>query len=366
MEEWLMKELTRAYMVARKGKRKTKDEHKFELNEMENLVRLRDDIIERRYKPSRGVAFIVRRPVIREIFAAPFRDRVVHHFLYNMVGEWWDRHFIYDSYSCRVGKGTLFGIQRLAKQMRAISDNYQKKTYIIKLDLRGYFMSLPRKGLMERIVWGLDRQFPERGRVYDICKYLWGEIIFDDPVKGVMKKGNLRDWDDLPKSKSLFCQQEGKGVVIGNLSSQLLSNIYLDQLDRYIKYELGYKYYGRYVDDFYYLVLEKDLAQAKRDIGAIEMYLKEIGMVLHPKKRYIQPIERGVPFLGAIVYPYRILPGKRLKKFFYEGVGQVMRGEKDIQTIESYLGHLKYMNSYNLEKTVFRKMEEGLIEKGKL
>ena len=117
IDEWLFRQLHRAYLDARKNKRHTADEQRFEANDIENLIRLKDDIICHRYKPSRGVAFIVFDPVQREIFAAPFRDRVVHHFLYNLVAEWWDRRFIYDSYSCRVGKGSLLGARRLQKRI---------------------------------------------------------------------------------------------------------------------------------------------------------------------------------------------------------------------------------------------------------
>lgn len=282
--EWLLNELFVAYLAARQHKRSTKDEHIFELNAMQNLVMLRDDIMARRYKPSRGVAFIISKPVIREIFAAPFRDRVVHHFLYNQVAEWWDKRFIYDSYSCRVGKGTLFGIQRLQKHMRQVTQMGTREAYVIKLDLQGYFMSLPRQGIYDRVCWGLERQYDKEHKWLKwLVQYLWHEVIFDDPIKGVRIRGSVHDWDVLPDNKSLFCQPPGKGIVIGNLSSQLISNIYLDQLDRYVKYELGYKHYGRYVDDFYMIVLKEDLAQAMRDVVKINDFLHGLELTLHPK-----------------------------------------------------------------------------------
>lgn len=353
--EWLLVELNRAYVEARKGKRKTEDEHIFEVNEIENLLNLRDAILERTYKPSRGIAFVTRKPVIREIFAAPFRDRIVHHFLYNAVADWWDRRLIYDCYSCRVGKGTWFGIKRAAKHMRRASDNYRKKAYIIKLDIQGYFMSLPRDKLFERVVWGLNKQFPERGKLYEVLKYLWKQIIFDDPVKGVKRKGSPKDWRDLPRSKSLFCQPKGKGIVIGNLSSQLLSNIYLDQLDRFVNFTLGYKTYGRYVDDFYFIVPEEKYEQAKKDVRKIEEFLKEIGLVLHPRKRYFQEIHKGMAFLGVVIYPGRIVAGRRVMANFRRGVRDFSAGVKSDETIVSYLGFMKNLNG---KKTVKRIFEE--------
>ncbi len=351
--EWLLYRLNVAYHEARNGKRSTSDENLFEMNAAENLVNLRNSIIERRYKPSRGIAFVVRRPVIREIFAAPFRDRVVHHFLYDMVADWWDRRLSYDAYSCRKEKGVLFGVQRMERHLRKVSRNYTREAYVIKLDIQGYFMSLPRKKLYERVMWGLKQQYAEGSRLYEVLKYLWYEIIFDDPTDHVRRRGGLTNWDMLPRSKSLFCQKPGQGIVIGNLSSQLLSNIYLDPLDRYITQELGYKYYGRYVDDFYYIVTKDELEQAKRDIVAIENFLLSIGLKLHPKKRYIQEMNKGIPFLGVVVYPGRVIPGKRIKQYFKEAAILYTMGLVDERSIMSYFGHMKYMAAKKYQKEVF-------------
>lgn len=152
--------LRQAYYDARKnGKRKTRDEQRFEINEDENLELLLDDIMNRSYRPSRGTVHIVNQPVKREIFAAPFRDRIVHHLIYNLVYKWWDRQFIYDSYSCREGKGTLFGIKRLDYHIRSVSLNYARKAYIKKFDIQGFFMSMPRRVLLDMALAGLKKQY---------------------------------------------------------------------------------------------------------------------------------------------------------------------------------------------------------------
>lgn len=352
--EWLLSELYKAYLEARKHKRATSDEHIFEVNAMENLMILRDDILARRYKPSRGVAFIIYDPVMREIFAAPFRDRVVHHFLYNCVYEWWDRRFIYDSYSCRVNKGTLLGAKRLQHFVQKVSRMGTRETYVIKMDLQGYFMSLPRKAVFKRVCWGLDQQFKD-GNLYlkDLLRYLWGEIIFDDPIKGVKIRGSMVDWKDLPHNKSLFYQPPGRGVVIGNLSSQLISNIYLDLLDRYVKRVLHYRYYGRYVDDFFIVVTKEELPKALEDVKKIKEFLYSIDLVLHPKKQYIQNVKRGVEFLGMVIYPTHIVAGKRFKANFYKAMRNFQMGLVDEESIISYLGYLKNIDGKKLSQKMF-------------
>lgn len=335
-----------AYKEARKGKRRTVNEQTFEVNADENLMLLKIDLLNQTFTPSRGTAHIIHKPVIREIFAAPFRDRVVHHYIYDCVYDYLDNRFIYDSYSCRVGKGTLMGIRRLDYHIRAASRNYARKVYILKLDLRGYFMSLPRKELYERAMWWLDRQYAGKldSIEYKLLKYLWYQIIMDDPVRGVKRKGKLSDWDALPDSKSLFCQPPGVGIVIGNLTSQLLSNIYLDMLDRFVVYDLGYKHYGRYVDDSFIVVTEEELPQLMRDVKAIEMFLKTIGLTLHPRKRMVTTSDKGVPFLGAMIHQGYVLPGERLKRNFRQACIEVQAGAKDVQVFASYLGHVEHFN----------------------
>lgn len=348
-----------AYREARcGGKRKTHDEHNFELNEYENLRNLKEALLDRTYVPGRSRAHIIFNPVIREIFAASFRDRVVHHLVFDSVYDWWDRRFIEDSYSCRIGKGTLKGIKRLDHHIRCVSENYAKRAWVMKADLQGYFMSLPRRELYKSAIWGLDRQFAGRTDTeeYRLLKFLWRQVIMDDPVKGAVRVGNLKAWDQLPPTKSLFNQPPGKGIVIGNLTSQLLSNIYLDALDRFVKFDLGYKHYGRYVDDFFIVVTEDQLPQLKRDMKAIEAFLERKQLVLHPTKRSLQPSDHGIPFLGAVVYNGFIVPGRRVRNNMYKACQEVMMSKRPLDSITSYDGHMAQINSYKTVKEIFERV----------
>lgn len=352
-------EFYRCYLKARRHKRKTADEMKFEINAMRNILDLIDTVKKRKYRPSRSIAFVIFVPVIREIFAAPFRDRIIHHFLFDNVGEWWEKRFITDSYSCRKNKGTLYGIWRLYEHMRRASNDFSEETYVIKMDIEGYFMSLARKKLYERILWGLNKQFPNKGVRYEVLKYLWREVIFDDPIDGVQTRGPISGWKKLPKRKSLFHQPFGLGIVIGNLTSQLLSNIFLDQLDRFIKLELGYKHYGRYVDDFYIVVKKSELDKALKDVELIRNFLKTIGLTLHREKFYVQPISHGVSFLGVVIYPYHIVPGKRFKNSFYKAAKRYGRIRNADAVMTSYLGALTHMSGKKFSNKIFE--ENGWV-----
>jgi len=368
-QRYLLNKLWIAYQDARRGKRHTVDEHRFELCDIESLVLLRDHVVNRTYHPSRGVAFIVRDPVVREIVAAPFCDRVIHHLLFNFCGDWWDRHFIADSYSCRTNKGTLYAQQRLATHIRRVTENYTQPAFCAKLDIQGYFMSMRHDLLFKRILWGLARQFsyPENPKnnldchpddlteLYYTLEFLWHQIIHDDPMRGITLRGSPSDWDDLPPSKSLFNQPKGRGIVIGNLTSQLLSNILLDQLDRFIIYDLGYSHYGRYVDDFFIIVPAAQYPQVLRDVDIIEHFLKEnLDLTLHPKKRFYQSTTHGIPFVGAVIYPRFITIGERSKRKCFAAAYQLATsGYGDIEGIISRIGSVSHTNSRHFFRKVF-------------
>ena len=154
--DWLLGELNKAYRRARLGKTKTPQVVEFDKVAKVELAALAREIHGRTYTPRPSTAFIVNRPVKREIFAADFRDRVVHHFLFNQVNPWWDARFIEDNYSCRKGKGTLYGIRRLDHHISSVSRNYTRPAYVLQLDLQGYFMSLECKKTLKSSDVGIE------------------------------------------------------------------------------------------------------------------------------------------------------------------------------------------------------------------
>ncbi|MBR3414795.1 hypothetical protein IKG73_02125 [Candidatus Saccharibacteria bacterium] len=356
----LWEALIESFKMARRGKLATADEFKFEARWMENLEILFEDIISGRYRPSRSKAFVTHVPVDREIFAAPFRDRIVHHLIYGVCGLWWDRRFICNSFSCRDNKGTKVGAEALQHCMRAAIEADKrdglsgKGVRVLKGDLTGYFMSLRRNILFEKVSWGLREQFSDRGYTYKLMAYLWKEVIFDDPIEGVRRVGKKSDWDDLPSSKSLFCQPPGQGIVIGNLTSQLLSNIMLDALDRHAVYDLKIKYYGRYVDDFFVVAREREYKRLKYVMREeIPGFVKEYGLTVHPKKQYDQKAIRGVPFLGKKVYATHMTLGRRVVAHYFQAAREVAEGRRDDVSITAFMGIGKHVSSERLNQRVF-------------
>lgn len=362
----LKAELYVAERVARiGGKRKTYNTHAVELNLDENLDRLVEQIYTYDYKPSRGTAHIITNPVMREIFAAPYIDRVTHHWIVDTINPWWDRRFCPGASSCRVGKGTAYAIHLLDHHIRQASGNFARPVYVIKMDISGYFMHINREKLLERVLWGLDQQFEGNyNKRYKMMKHVITEVVMDDPVKGAKIRGSYDDWRDLPPDKSLFAVEPGCGLVIGNVTSQEFSNIYLDPLDRFVIFGLGYKYYGRYVDDFYVVVTEEELPQAKRDIKVINEFLHTLGLSLNMKKTRVIPSWQGVPFLGMVVKNGIIMPDKRLTHNFKKATYDYIAGVKDEASIISYLGLMKNYNSWRVIEKAFENNEtllDGLM-----
>lgn len=361
--EQLRNDLFKAYEDARKNKRNTSAQLDFEKDAESNLIQLYEELLDQSYTPGNALCFLSTYPVLREVFASHFRDRVVHHLLFNYIAPIFEREFIYDSYSCRKGKGTMFGIERLDHHIRSCTDNYKSNAYVLKLDIQGYFMSINKKILYDIIsrklfkYWekhGVDCSIPSRNP--EFIDFLLRQIIFKDHTLDCEVRGNKKDWMLLPASKSLFGQPQGIGLPIGDLTSQLFSNIYLGEFDNFIKRELHIRHYGRYVDDFY--IVHPSKAYLKSLVPIIRSYLAEtLQLTLHPKKIYLQPYTHGVSFLGAFIKPHRIYTCPRSIKAFNAKSRTIinMCDKEELTTTEleemratlnSYCGYFGHHKSY--------------------
>ena len=365
--EQLLTDVFKAYYDARKHKRNTTSQLKFEVNMEDNLVKLAHDIESRQYEVERSICFIVTKPVKREVFAADFRDRVVHHLLYNYLSPLLERTFIHDCYSCRKGFGTLYGINRVAGNIRKCTQNFTRPAYVLKLDISGYFMSMNRKILLNKLVQILDKYARRRcGKEqlrwseyldYDLIKYLLEKVVLSNPTDGCIIRGNRKEWDGLPRNKSLFYAKKDCGLPIGNLTSQLFSNVYLTDFDHCMKRERHIRYYGRYVDDI--IMIDNDRQRLKELMKETEDKMKaSFGLQLHPKKRYLQHMSKGFEFLGMKQRRTVLVPGKRMKHNMTDIIGEYVKmTDTDIDysqvkqyrsRINSYVGLLHHYASRRL------------------
>jgi len=354
--EKLLCDLFQAYYDTRKHKRNTISSVSFEMNYESKIFALRDDLVSGNYTISSSISFIIKDPVQREIFAAKFRDRVVHHLIYNYIYEVFDRYFIYDSYSCRLGKWTHFGVKRVEYFLRSCTQNYSREAYILKLDVKWFFMHIDKQILFKKIEKILSKKKDKLNIEYDFIIKLIHQVIFHDSTKNCNIKWSKDDRYWLPDDKSLFYSSENTGLAIWNLTSQLFANIYLDSLDKYIKYELWFSYYGRYVDDF--IVIDTDRKKLLSAIPKIKDFLKDkLHLTLHPKKIYFQHYSRWVQFLGAYIKPYRSYVRRRTIGNFWGKIQWINRNkefdkELNQSIINSYLWILNHYKTYKIRKKI--------------
>lgn len=356
-------ELYCAYLDCRRRKRATANEITFEINENVKLYNLWVDLNTKRYKVGRSICFIVDRPVPREVFAADFIDRIVHHLFINRILKYVEQEFIEDTYSCRVGKGTQYGVKKCYQHIKECSNNYTEDCYILKCDLKSFFITINKDILYERLKDFITEKCGYDTKQLSFMLYLFSLILYNNPVDNCIIKGKLSDWDKLPKEKSLFHVPFNNGLPIGNLTSQIFANFYLSGFDHFITDVLGYKHYGRYVDDFF--VVSKSKEELTSLIVKMREYLEGIGVILHPKKIYIQHYTKGIKFIGHVIKPNRIYIGNRTKGNFYETVNREVEifnkeevtnteVEHFVSCVNSYLGFMNGFSTYNIRKKILK------------
>lgn len=334
----------------------------------ENLVALRDELWNRTYRPCPSSCFVVTYPKRREVFAAEFRDRIVHHLYYNYTMEMFSRMFIQDSYSCLPGRGTHYGISRLERHIRSESRGYSRPCYVLKMDISGYFMHIDRQRLLSICLSSLQRMASHRilrrvprtwGDVLDMdfLRYLSREIILLNPVDNCRIVGRIEDWNGLPCNRSLFHLPPGLGLPIGNLTSQLFSNLYLNELDQWMKRDMHCVHYGRYVDDFY--VVSSDKGFLLSLVAKVSSFLtSRLGLQLQQGKTMLFSVRQGVPFLGAYLKMGRRYVENRTIRHMKAKLFQLRRrltasGKVSVQleySINSYLGVLGHCRTFLLRR----------------
>ena len=355
-----LEKLYLAYKECKKGKKNTINALNFELNREKNLLNLLYDLQSRRYEISRHIYFIIKSPTVREIFAADFRDRIVHHLLYNELYDVFDKSFIFSSYSNRREKGTHAAVNNLRKNIREI-EYFYSSSFCLKLDIQSFFRSINKDILYDLVKKGIEKQFSfyNDKKWFDDVLWLTKKIIFHNPCENFIYRGNLNLKKLIPKSKSLFYSY-GAGLPIGNLTSQFFANIYLNELDHFIMDKLNCRMYLRYVDDF--IIIDKSKDSLKLLIPELKNFLKtKLDLNLHPNKIYLQDTKKGIDFLGYFVRSNYVLVRQKVVRRFKNKIYIINKrsdfsiegAKKMIPMINSYYGHFIHANSLYLRKHIF-------------
>ncbi|MBL4899487.1 MAG: hypothetical protein JKX76_07555 [Colwellia sp.] len=349
------------YLLCRKNKRNTVNALRFEVVQEQELLRLTDELQNRTYTPSRSVCFFASRPKLREIFAADFRDRIVHHILVDYLEQIFEPIFIEQSFACRKGKGVHAGVKTLQKYCRKVSCNGSKPAYFMQLDIANYFMSIDKT-----ILFSLLNKHVNDANALWLTKLL----VFHDCTENFTLKGNLELLKAIPAHKTLINTPNGKGLPIGNLNSQFFANVYLNALDQFIKHQLKCRYYVRYCDDFVLLANSEQQLHDWR-IKIADFLQTELTLTLH-KKQLIAPINNGINFLGYIIRYHYMLVRRRVVNHLKEKLNSfkcklVVQYKEKVYyyfdekildqlhaVLNSYLGHFKLANTVKLECSLWQ------------
>ncbi|OJA74492.1 reverse transcriptase [Burkholderia ubonensis] len=295
-----------------------------------NLRRLYDELADGSYMPGRSKCFVITRPKPREVWAAAFRDRIVHHLLYNKIGPRFERSFIADSCACIKGRGTLYAAQRLEAKVRSITQNWSRRAFYLKCDLANFFVSIDKQILLDLLLAKISEPF---------WRALTERVLMHDPRDDFEYYGDPVMMQLVPPHKRLMEQAPHLGLPIGNLSSQFFANVYLDVLDQRAKHVLGAQHYIRYVDDFVFL--HESPARLNAILADVAAFLpSRLGVRLNPRKTILQPIDRGIDFVGQVIKPWRRETRKRTRNEALRRVAATPEGDLT-QVANSYFGLLR-------------------------
>jgi len=301
------------------GKRGRKDVQVFEMNLMKHIFVLHYKLERKTYRHSEYEAFNISDTKPRSIHKATVRDRLLHHAIYQKLYPFFDRTFIADSYSCRIGKGTHKAINRFRAFSYKVSNNHTKTTWVLKCDIRKFFASIDHATLLHI----LRAYIPNKNILW-----LLQEII-----------------------SSFHTHRPGIGLPLGNLTSQLFVNIYMNMFDQFVKHKLKAKYYIRYADDFVFF--SEDRQWLNDLISKISSYLsEELKLRLHPRKVSIETIASGVDFLGWVHFPHHRVLRTTTKRRALEALEK----SENVHALQSYHGLLSHGDAYGLQQQIADKI----------
>ncbi|UYK82276.1 RNA-directed DNA polymerase [Xanthomonas sacchari] len=354
-----LQDLHHAWRRARRQKVPSHNQLRFDADWMCNLLRLQRQIEAGTWAPRPSTCFIATRPKAREIHAPDFADRVLHHWLVPQLEAVYESTFVHDSYANRKGRGSHAAVRRAQAFARQIQSG-QGGGWYLQLDVANFFNSIHRPTL-----WAMLRKRLERAGADRCVMQATHALLRRSPLHaGVQYRATDAERAQVPPHKRLENAPPGRGLPIGNLSSQFFANVYLDALDQFAKRELRAKRYLRYVDDF--VLFHHDSEQLQRWLAQIEQFLRnQLGLGLKADIR-LRRLTDGLDFLGYVIYPthtlarQRVIGHARAALAVWEGAhvdASTIRGTpqdlRDIRArLASYEGHLQHANSFRLRSAL--------------
>lgn len=333
-------ELCRAHRNARKTKRFREDVLLFTDRLEENLIQIQNELLWGTYRVGRYRQFYVTEPKLRLVMALQYRDRVVQWAIYQQLNPFYDKMFIEDSYACRINKGSHKAADRLQYWLRQVGRKPQK-WYYLKLDISKYFYRVDHEVLL--------RILQKRIRDNRLMELLERIINSEDTCFGLPAGYGPEEC-----TRDMWLHEVG--MPIGNLTSQLFANVYLNELDQHCKHELRLHYYIRYMDDIIVLSDSKDeLHRVKEDIA---VFLKDVLRLDLNKKTTIRPVTLGIDFVGYKIWATHRKLKKQTARRMIRKVKKMCRkvqdGEMELGEFErsaaSFSGTLLHCNSYGLRR----------------
>lgn len=341
----------RGYLDCRRNKARTLSASEFEVEQEHQLIELLKEITCRTYAPMPAKAFVITKPDYREIFASAFRDRVVQHWMRLYLEPMLEEGLIPSVFSCRKGKGIFAAQQCVSQMIHDISEGYTQDCWVMKLDLKAFYMSIDRSLITAKALQFVGDNNPSLG-------YLLKVMLMRSPEKDAVRCGDVSLWQHLPPHKSLFTCGDGKGLTIGDVLIQHIANLLLDPIDHYIKDVLGLGY-ARYVDDMVIVGADKEYMLSCVPLIR-QRLIEEAGLTLHPRKFYLQHYTKGVKFVGAVIRPWRTYISNRTVNNAFGSVRRFNAIRSDslrrkyidrlVASVNSYLGIMRHHASYNIRK----------------
>ena len=345
--EELIDLLYEAYYSCRKNKGRKPSAVQFGWNYEREIEQLAHELLNASYRPTTSIRFGVTRPKDREVFAANFRDRVVHHLLMNKFGKLLDAEMIDDSFNCRKEKGAFRAVKKLEDEIKRISRNYTVPTYVLSGDVEGFFNSIDKAKLWQMI----ERTIRDKYIGDDIEWWLrlFKIVMMHRPELDCVIRGDKKVLDRLPDNKTIARGDGTHGVPIGNLPSQICGNFYRTPFDVMMKEELGPEgFYCVFVDDFRAVSTDKHLLE--RLAVKARRFLKDyLGLNMHRRKFSVTEVRKGVSFVGAVIKPWGVYTGNRTVNNAFEVFCKDTKNvNRQLQRYNSYMGYLIHSLSYGI------------------